>query len=55
MRKTTKAPRRSATPVLDGDAAKAVAAEGDKLRRALRRRIRKLWAIPPEERQVRCQ
>lgn len=50
-------PRKSAmatAPTLDGDAAKAIAAEGDKLRRALRKRIRKMWTIPAEERQVRC-
>ncbi len=43
------------TPTLDGAAAKALAAEGDALRRAMRKRIRKMWTIPAEERQVRCQ
>ncbi len=55
MKKPTKTVAKAAAPLLDIVAAKAIAAEGDELRRALRKRIKKMWTIPAEERQVRCQ
>lgn len=57
MKKTTppkKVAASVAAPALDAAAAKAIAAEGDELRRGLRKRIKKMWTIPAEERQARC-